>query len=249
MSRQIEASQTINSNKKRNLLPPPINILGLTDHSQVKALMSTVTNKDYKLTALNNNVWEICTADAESYRDLAKKLNTDKIQWYTYENKSCRPIKIMARGLHPTCDRQDILEDLRQRGLKPIDAVNIIKREKDVDNKGNNVVRKIGLPLFMITFDQEEKSENIFGLKSILNMKVKIEPLRKTSNLIPQCKRCQGFNHTQKYCSREPRCVKCSGKHLTRDCKVDRITPLTCINCKEQHPIVEVARLQRNSKK
>ena len=176
MSQQTEWSQTINYNKKRNLLPPPINILGLTDHSQVKALMSTVTNKDYKLTALNNNVWKICTADAESYRHLANKLNTDKIQWYTYENKSCRSIRVMARGLHPTCDRQDILEDLQQRGIKPIDAVNIIKREKDVDNKGNNVVRKIGLPLFMITFDQEEISENFFGLKSILNMKVKIEP-------------------------------------------------------------------------
>ena len=50
--------------------------------------MSTVTNKDYKLTALNNNVWKMCTADAESYRTLASKLNTNKMQWYTYETKA-----------------------------------------------------------------------------------------------------------------------------------------------------------------
>lgn len=67
-------------------------------------------------------------------------------------------------------------------------------------------------------------------------MRVKIEPLRKTTDAIPQCKKCQGFNHTQKYCSREARCVRCAGKHLTQNCTASKNTPPNCINCKKNHP-------------
>lgn len=67
-------------------------------------------------------------------------------------------------------------------------------------------------------------------------MKVKIEPLRRTNNLIPKCKRCQGFNHTQKYRQKEPRCVKCAGKHLTSNCLSRKDTQARCINCKGAHP-------------
>lgn len=63
----------------------------------------------------------------------------------------------------------------------------------------------------MLIFNNQEKVEDIYNIKTILSMKVKIEPLNKTTNLIPQCKRCQGYNHTQTYSSREPRYVKCVG--------------------------------------
>lgn len=67
-------------------------------------------------------------------------------------------------------------------------------------------------------------------------MRVKIEPLKKNSRLIPQCKKCQGYNHTQKYCGREVRCVKCAGKHDAKACPENRNNPAKCVNCKGQHP-------------
>lgn len=85
-------------------------------------------------------------------------------------------------------------------------------------------------------FDHEEKLENIYKIQGILNIRVKIEPLRKTSEKIPQCQRCQGYNHTQKYCSRDPRCVKCLGKHLTIECVLNRNEAHTCVNCHGRHP-------------
>lgn len=88
----------------------------------------------------------------------------------------------------------------------------------------------------MLTFNNQEKVEDIYNIKTTLSMKVKIEPLNKTTNLIPQCKKCQGYNHTQTYSSREPRYVKCAGKHLTATCTVRKNTPPKCVNCKEQHP-------------
>ena len=49
------------------------------------------------------------------------------------------------------------------------------------------MISRKGLPLFMLTFDREE-TERVHNIRSILNMKVKIEPLQKTSDLIPCAK-------------------------------------------------------------
>lgn len=59
---------------------------------------------------------------------------------------------------------------------------------------------------------------------------------KEKSMLILQCKRCQEFNHTQKYCQLEPRCVKCAGKHFTKECRQNKSTPPKCVNCDEMHP-------------
>ena len=64
---------------------------------------------------------------------------------------------------------------------------------------------------------------------------VKLEPTRK-SKLIPQCKSCQGYGHTQNYCAKPPRCVKCSGHHATKDCHKNPTEPPKCVNCGECHP-------------
>lgn len=136
--------------------PPPINITGITNYDIVHTLMKTVTNKDYKITALNNNIWKINTPDSDIYRALMTKLKREQLQWFTYENKNVRPIKVMARGLHATCAKEDIIENLQQKELKILDATNIIKKEKINDEQGKLTISKRGLPLFMLTFDKKE---------------------------------------------------------------------------------------------
>lgn len=221
--------------ESKKALPPPVHIIGVKTYEEIKTLVEPVTSS-YEIVAQNNNKWKIITTDSDSYRKLAKTLDDVKAQWYTYEDKNTRPIKVMARGLHHTCEKQDIIDDLQQKNYKIIDVVNIMKKERIRDEDGNEELSRRRLPLFMLTFNQMETMDRIHDIRSILNMKVKIEPLRKTSDMIPQCKRCQGFNHTRKFCHRDPRCVKCAEKHLTIDCKLSRNSKPTCINCQEQHP-------------
>lgn len=97
---------------------PPINIVNITNHADIQSLMNTIAAKKYGIVALNNNRWKINTHDSDTYRALAKKLNEDVIQWYTYEDKNRRPIKVMARGLHETCAKVDIMKDPQKKGLK-----------------------------------------------------------------------------------------------------------------------------------
>jgi len=89
--------------------------------------------------------------------------------------------------------------------------------------------------MFMLTFDNSEDIDKINKITHILGCKVEIQPMR-GSKLIPQCKKCQAFGHTQKYCAKEPRCVKCADKHPTREYqKVENQNP-KCVSCGEGHP-------------
>lgn len=87
----------------------------------------------------------------------------------------------------------------------------------------------------MLTFDRNEDIKNIFAIEEILHMKVQIEAVKRSS-LIPQCKKCQSYGHTQNYCNKTPRCVKCVGIHATKECKKPKETPPKCVNCGDPHP-------------
>lgn len=215
--------------------PPPINIVGINSFPEIKDIIATASVDDYKFTSLNNNVWKINTFSTDDYRSLSKTLNDKNLQWYTFENKNERPHQVMVRGLHPTCPKDDIIAELQDKGFNPVDAVNIMKKERvETDGSVSHSLRS--LPLFRISFSREDDINKIYKIYSILNMRVKIEAVKKSSHNIPQCKRCQGFHHTHNYCSREPRCVKCAGKHTIDKCdKSDNITP-KCVNCHGEHP-------------
>jgi hypothetical protein len=88
----------------------------------------------------------------------------------------------------------------------------------------------------MLTFETTENIQKIHKITGILNMRVRIEAIKKASTKIPQCKKCQGYNHTQRYCGREPRCVKCAGKHPTELCTLKKDETPKCVNCNGHHP-------------
>ncbi|GFT94204.1 uncharacterized protein TNCV_3922561 [Trichonephila clavipes] len=48
-----------------------------------------------------------------------------------------------------------------------------------------------------------------------------------------QCYRCQGFFHSSRFCTRNPKCGK---PHLTRDCTKKRDEDPTCCHCQGSHP-------------
>lgn len=186
---------------------------------------------DYKVTLMNGGIHKVNVPTEDDYRKLREELKEWSFEHYTYEDKNTRPIKVMARGIDPTCSEQLIKEHLHERKFAIQEVANILKRER----KGE-VITKRRLPLHMLVFDKEQDIRQIYEIKKILGLKVKIEPLRKRSTLIPQCKKCQGYGHTQKYCQKEPRCVKCAGPHSTVQCDKHKSAPAKCYNCGEAHP-------------
>ncbi|GFY60268.1 nucleic-acid-binding protein from transposon X-element [Trichonephila inaurata madagascariensis] len=97
--------------------------------------------------------------------------------------------------------------------------------------------RKTGLPmpLFLLSLPKTEDNKNIHHISELCNMKIKVEPLnRKTGPA--QCFRCQGFFHSSRFCTRNPKCAKCGKPHLTRDCKKTAAEEPVCCHCQGNHP-------------
>lgn len=219
---------TSNSEKpkvKKTPLPPPIIVENIKDYQKFYDLLLANLPKDsFNTKMMKGDRVKVNSINEDAYRNMSKVLTQNNCLCHTYENKQDRPIRVMAKNLHSSCEPLRIVEDLISKGYKILEAVNKLSwRTKEPLN------------MFMLSFQKDEDIKNIYNIKSILGCKVDIQPM-KVSNLIPQCKRCQAYGHTQKYCSKEPRCVKCTGKHLTRDCnKTAEIKP-KCVHCGEAHP-------------
>ena len=130
----------------------------------------------------------------------------------------------MIRNLHHENNSELIMEDLLRQGLK-------------ANNVTNKIGRRYGMPLdmFIVSFEHTEDVKKIYAIKYILNESVVIEALR-SNKILPQCKRCQAFGHTQNYCGNHPRCVKCVEKHATCECKKNKEDKAQCIHCGGAHP-------------
>ena len=221
---------------KKQPLPPPIMISGVDRFGELKKVIEKKTKKSCKFTSYNNNKWKINVDDSDTYREITEELTKTKFQWHSYENKATRPVKVVARGLHFSCDEHDIVEDLSNKKFRILEAKNLIKKETTRGSDGRPMTINRKLSLFMLSFHNQEEVEKIYNIKSIMGIVVKIEPLRKNSNSIPQCKRCQAFGHTQSYCKRDFACVKCEGKHPTNNCPLKKDEKAKCINCHGDHP-------------
>ncbi|GFS59791.1 nucleic-acid-binding protein from transposon X-element [Trichonephila inaurata madagascariensis] len=91
------------------------------------------------------------------------------------------------------------------------------------------------MPLFLVTLPKCPENQGIFNMKTIGFFRVVVEPLNKSTKP-PQCYRCQEFFHHSRFCARAPKCLKCSGGHLTSECTKSAKAPAKCANCRGPHP-------------
>lgn len=219
---------TENNDEKKNInqlntKPPPIIVDNVESYETLYHSLNAIENK-FNVKFINDTRAKINCADADSYRKAVDILKTNELGYHSYENKQTRPIRVMAKNLHHTCTTENIEAYLKNKGFKII----------SVDNKISWKEKKT-LNMFVLTFENEDNINKIYGITQILGCKVEIVPVR-ASNLIPQCKNCQQFGHTKTYCNRQSRCVKCPGKHSTADCKKSDESEPKCVNCGEAHP-------------
>jgi len=103
-------------------------------------------------------------------------------------------------------DTSDIKPEIEKFGHTVVNIFNI---------KQNRI--HISLPLYFVDLKPSENNKDICQIETLNYTKVKLEPPRPKRN-IRQCSKCQRYGHTQAYCYHSPRCVKCAGSHLTKQC-------------------------------
>ncbi|GFY43900.1 nucleic-acid-binding protein from transposon X-element [Trichonephila inaurata madagascariensis] len=135
-----------------------------------------------------------------------------------------KQLKAVIRGLPTDYDQKEIATEHKGFGFEP-SHISILRNRKTNTN----------MPLFLVVLKRSEENKQIFHITNIGFFRVVIEPL-KGSSMPPQCYRCQEFYHHSRLCNRAPKCLKCSGSHLTADCKKSTKSPAKCANCGGPHP-------------
>lgn len=197
----------------------PIIITDTTKWIQASQLMKNKKISSTKCKLIQTGI-QVDPATEDDYRKLSKVLKDEQVQFYTYQLRSEKKLKVVLRGITQEISEEMIKEDLRERDY-PI--------EKIVRMKGKN-----GLPAPLVLIEINRDYKSIYNITECCGLDIKVEPLR-TRNAVIQCHKCQMFGHTQLNCNINHRCMKCGEAHSTHLCTKPRTTPAKCANCGGEH--------------
>jgi hypothetical protein len=144
-----------------------------------------------------------------------------QIQYHTYQLSEDKRLSIVIRNLPVSISEESIFSTLWELQYEAISVTRL-----------QNYL-KVPIPIVAVLLPQ--LSKHIYSLDRLLHCIVSVEP-RKPSTDIPQCKNCQRYSHTEKYCHLPPRCVKCAENHHYKNCTKTSETAAKCVNCEGNHP-------------
>ena len=149
--------------------------------------------------------------------------------YYTFHTKAEKPIKAVIRHLPGETPAEDIANELLSLGYK----VHNVRQMSTTRQQPEGDRQTQALPLFLITLERNEKSQQIFKLTQLNHVIVQVEAYRARTGLT-QCYNCQQFGHVWANCKQPPRCLWCGGGHRHKECPEKDITNSlpSCCNCK-----------------
>lgn len=223
----LPQEETISTEQKRKEpAPPPIFVPGIINMQPLKNLLEQViSQKDYTLKTINRDTIKIMPTNLEVHKAAVDILKKEKVEFHTYQPKQHRAYRVVLRNAHYSVDQTMLSQEIEGYGHTVRNVWNI--RDKTTGRP---------LSIFFIDLEPADNNIKIYDITYLQNMKIQFEPPYQKRNNIPQCKRCQGYFHTKRYCEHKPRCVKCGRLHNTEECKLPRSEPPKCVHCGEGHP-------------
>lgn len=205
--------------------PPPLFIAGVKSLKPLTDLLKAVAKEEYQIKILGNDEVKLQTKTITDYRLLVTELEKKNTEFHSYKAKQLRSFRTVLRGLHPSVDIAEIKLAIQELNHKVVNIHNIKHRAT-----GNP------LPLFYVDLEPQDNNKEIYSVRALLHTKITFEAPHQKREL-PQCTKCQRYEHTQKYCNRKPRCVKCAGDHLTKNCqRTTEDDKVKCVLCNGSHP-------------
>jgi hypothetical protein len=163
------------------------------------------------------------------YSAVRTHLESTNLNYFTFYPKSQKPIKAVIRHLPISTPAEDISDGLVGLGFDVIS----VKQMSSTRRSSAEGSTHVNLPLFLITLPRNPKSQEIFKLRGLCHISIKVEAYKAQAGLT-QCYNCQKFGHVWANCRQPPRCLWCGGGHLHKECpEKEKIssTP-ACCNCK-----------------
>lgn len=236
----METQEQATPNRKEKK-PPPFFISGVKSNSVLNSMIKSQGIVINEMKAIANGDIKMQPLSADDYRKLRKLLDNttclnenDKkelgsVRYHTYQLWDDKPYTVYIRYLHHSTDVSDITNELNTLGFEVIMVTNVQIKKREGEKS-----TYVKLPLFKVDLKPNAENKNIFSLNTLLHYKIAVELPKKSTN-VAQCKRCQVIGHTQNFCNKTPRCVKCGENHWFKLCKKPKTTPAKCANCQGDH--------------
>ncbi|GBM91364.1 Nucleic-acid-binding protein from transposon X-element [Araneus ventricosus] len=162
----------------------------------------------------------IKTNSLENREGIINLLKKNGKEFILSESNEDRPLKVVIKYLPVDQDKDVLKSILEENGFKIL-RIGQLK----------NYRLKTPYPYFLVDVIKTPNHLNIYNIKTINHLKVKVESYRK-KNRATICFKCSGFHHSAKNCECLPKCIKCAGRHETRNCEIKTVieNPI-CITC------------------
>jgi len=203
-------------------LPPLVFVKGIADFPELCKKLIAIIGVDNFICKSSADKLKIQTSIPESYRTLVRYLKEKKSEYYTYQLREDKPLRIVIRNLHPSTPTETIKEELKRRFYKVRQVINVLHN-----------INKNPLPLFFVDLEPTSNSSKNVLLSSLLHIKIE-EPYKPKS--LSQCHNCQQYGHTKAYCGYQSRCVHCGLNHLSSVCPNSRNIPTKCALYSQNYP-------------
>lgn len=135
-------------------MPPPINVSNIDDINVFKNAVKSCVNNPVLYKALSNGAIKITASDETDYRKIKNLLvemkeNHDeqttkpnnKIEYHTYQLKSERWFRFVARGLPPDTIQDEIKKDIEKHGHVVASITNVIKTSTEDGEKRSHDIQ------------------------------------------------------------------------------------------------------------
>ncbi|GFX42374.1 nucleic-acid-binding protein from transposon X-element [Trichonephila clavipes] len=202
---------------------PPITIDNVSNQAGLLKHLQDLTKIKLEAKLIGSKL-RIFPQTAYAYHLIRKYVEENSLESYTYILPEEKKLRLVIRGLPTDMSPIEIIGSLAGKNIT-VNECHIMTSKKTGKD----------MPLFLITMDKTEENKAAYHVTEIGYMKVTIESLRPKYGP-PQCFRCQGFFHSSRFCTRTPRCVKCAGNHLAKECTKPIDQKPKCCLCEGEHP-------------
>lgn len=213
--------------KDKDVTPIEISINGNEKGSLHTLLVQQFGNNNFLWSNAGKKGIRINPFTHEIKANIMLWLKSRQYLFHTFLSKECKPNAFIIRGLPSSVSHDHVLSALQQGGID----VTALERH----STGYTRFHHIQSDLWRVTTPNAVTINHFKAIDGILNVKIKIEVLRRTT--VIQCKNCQLFFHSAAGCYRKFRCVKCDKDHPPGSCprNADKSLPVTCCNCHKNH--------------
>lgn len=189
---------------------------------QLLSLLKSVNN-DFSLKDSKDFLCiESNTIDA--YRAFGPLLDSKSLEYHSYRLPVDKTIDVVLKHVPTDFQDSEIEAELKALGFGDFKLMRVWDKDKKA------------IPVVSLYLKSNVKNKEIYLLDRLLNCVIQVEPKRRSRN-IPQCINCQRFGHTKNYCKLAPRCMFCTGSHVSAEC--DKMQSeenvKVCVNCGENH--------------